>query len=112
MRSDNARCHHCAYLILSLPIVGECAGIKRVIYDSVIHRLEQTSDRRIATVKSHMRRYINGVHNIKGASDMKAVIDFYGEVKGCQESVNVQELCQTMKKHIMSGIQSVTYFSI
>ena len=71
--SDKARCHHCAYLILSLPILGERAGIKRVRYDfSDPQAGTDACDRRIATVKSHMRRYINGVHDIKKASDVKA----------------------------------------
>ena len=39
-------------------------------------------DRRITSVKSHMRRYINEGHDIKGADDMKAAIDSSGGVKG------------------------------
>ena len=37
--------------------------------------VKDISDRRIATVKSHMRRYINEEHDIKCAGDMKAAID-------------------------------------
>ena len=106
MRSDNAGCYHCAYLILSLPSLGERAGIKIVRYDfSDPQAGKDVCDRRIATVKSHMRRYINEGRDIKTASDMKAAIDSYGGVKGCQAAVvKVQESSQTMKKHTMSGI--------
>ena len=59
-----------------------------------------------------MRHYINKGHDIKSASDMKAAIDSYGGVKGCQAAVvKVQESSQTMKKHTMSGIQSLNNFS-
>ena len=113
LRSDNAGCYHCAYLILSLPSLGERAGIKIVRYDfSDPQARKDVCDRRIATVKSHMRRYINEGHDIKSASDMKAAIDSYGGVKGCQAAVvKVQESSQTMKKHTMSGIQSLNNFS-
>ena len=104
MRSDNAGCYHCVHLILSLPSLGERAGIRIVRYDfSDPHAGKDVCDRRIATVKSHMRRYINEGHDIKSASDMKAAIDSYGGVKGCQAAVvKVQESSQTMKKHILN----------
>ena len=88
MRSDNAGCYHCAYLILSLPSLGERAGNTILRYDfSDPQAGKDVCDRRIATLKSHMRRYINERHDIKTASDMKAVIDSYGGVKGCQAAV-------------------------
>ena len=41
----------------------------------VIHRLKKdVCDRRLTSVKSHMRRYINEGHDIKSADDMKAAI--------------------------------------
>ena len=68
-------------------------------------------DRRIGTVKSHMRRYISEGHDIRSTADMKAAIDSYGGVKGCQAAVvKVQEHNQTMKKHKMSGIQALNNF--
>ena len=54
-------------------------------------------DRRITSVKSHIRRYINEGHDIKGA------IDSSGGVKGGQAAVvKLQEHNHTMKKHTMS----------
>ncbi|XP_068707825.1 uncharacterized protein [Montipora foliosa] len=113
LRSDNAGCYHCAYLILSLPSLGDRAGIKIARYDfSDPQAGKDVCDRRIATVKSHMRRYINEGHDIRSASDMKAAIDSYGGVKGCQAAVvKVQEYSHTMKKHTMSGIQALNNFS-
>ena len=73
---------------------------------------KDVSDRRITTVKSHMRRYINEGHDIKSAGDMKAAIDSYGGVKGGQVAVvKLQEHKHTMKKHTMSGMQVLNNFS-
>ena len=112
MRSDNAGCYHCAYLILSIPSIGERSGIRIARYDfSDPQAGKDVCDRRIATVKSHMRRYLNEGHDIKSASD-KAAVDSYGGVKGCQAAVvKIQESSQTMKKHKMYGIQALNNFS-
>ena len=64
-------------------------------------------DRRIATLKSHMRRFINEGNDINTAKDMKVAIESYGEVKGCCATVaEIQDSFQSMKKHSMTGIQS------
>lgn len=113
LRSDNAGCYHCGYLILSLPDLGKRTGITISRYDfSDPQAGKDVCDRRIATVKSHMRRFINEGNDIKSASDMKTAIDSYGGVKGCQSAVAIiQESCQTMTKHSMAGIQSLNNFS-
>ena len=113
LRSDNAGCYHCSYLILSLSDLGKRTGITISRYDfSDPQAGKDVCDRRIATVKSHMRRFINEGNDIKSASDMKSAIDSYGGVKGCQSAVaRIQESCQTMTKHSMTGIQSLNNFS-
>ena len=43
---------------------------------------------------------------------MKTAIDSYGGVKGCHAAVvKIQESNQTMKNHIMTGIQALDNFS-
>ena len=60
LRSDNAVCYHCAYLILSLPSIGERACIMIKGYDfSDPQAGKDVCDRGTATLKAHMRRYIN-----------------------------------------------------
>ena len=62
-------------------------------------------DRRVTSVKSHMRRYINEGHDIKSAGDMKAAIDSSFGAKGSQAAVvKLEEHNHTMKKRTMSGI--------
>ena len=113
LRSDNAGCYHCAYLLLSLPSLGERVGVKISRYDySEPQAGKDICDRRIAAVKSHMRRYINEGNDVKSAEDMKKAIESYGGVKGCYAAVcEVKLSAQTMTKHTMQGIQSLHNFS-
>ena len=46
-------------------------------------------DSRIATMKSHMRPYLNEGNDIKTASDIKRALDSYGGVKGCRVALVV-----------------------
>ena len=59
--------------------------------------------RRAATLKSHIRRYINEGNDVKTASDIKAAIDSHGGVKGCYSVVcKVDERSQNMTSDIQS----------
>ena len=75
LRSDNVGCYHNAFLILSLPSIGERAGIRILPYDfSNPQAGKDVCDCRIATLKSHMWRFINEGHDINTAKDMKIAI--------------------------------------
>ena len=68
-------------------------------------------ERRIATLKSHMRRFINEGNDINTANDMKVAIESYGGVKGCYATVaEIQDSFQSMTKHSMTGIQALNNF--
>ena len=112
LRSDNAGCYHNAFLILSLPSIGERTGIRILRYDfSDPQAGKDICDRRIATLKSHMRRYINEENDINTAKDMKVAIESYGGVKGCYATVaEIQDSFQSMTKHSMTGIQALNNF--
>lgn len=113
LRSDNAGCYHCAYLLLSLPSIGDRTGVKITRYDfSEPQAGKDICDRRIAALKSHMRRFINEGNDVKTASDMRAAIESYGGVKGCYAAVcRVQASAQTMTKHTMTEVQALHNFS-
>ena len=88
LRSDNAGCYHCAYLLLSLPSIGDRTGVKIARYDfSEPQAGKDICDRRTAALKSHMRRFINEGNDVKTASGTKAAIESYGGVKGCYAAV-------------------------
>ena len=113
LRSDNAGCYHCGYLLLLLPGIGDRTGVKITRYDlSVPQAGKDICDRRIAVLKSHMRRSLNEGNDIKTASDMKTAIKSYGGARGCYAAVcQVQSSAQTMAKDTMTGAQALNDFS-
>ena len=112
LRSDNAGCYHNAFLILSLPSIGEHAGIRVLRYNfSDPQAGKDVCDRRIATLKSHMRRLINEGNDINTAQQMKVAIESYGGIKGYYATAaKIQNSFQTMTKHSMTGIQALNNF--
>ena len=113
LKSDNAGCYHTAFLLLSLPSLGERSGVRVARYGfSEPQAGKDVCDRRIASIKSHIRRFVNEGNDVETAAAMKAAIESHGGVKGCYASVcKVQTTLQTMHKHFMSGVQSLNNFS-
>lgn len=80
-RQDNAGCYHSALTITAAKIVGKTTGVK-------VKRLDFTDpqggkgscDRKAATIKSHMRLYLNTGHDIETAAQMKTAIESSGGV--------------------------------
>ena len=112
LRSDNAGCYHNAFPILSLPSIVERAGIRVLRYDFGDPQAgKDVCDRRIATLKSHMRRFINEGNDINTTQQMKVAIESYGGIKGCYATVaEIQDSFQNMTKHTMTGIQALNNF--
>ena len=113
LKSDNAGCYHTAFLLLSLPSLGERSGVRVTRYDfSGPQAGKDICDRRIASIKSHIRRFVNEGNDVETAASMKTAIESHGGVKGCYASVcKVQTTLQTMRKHTMTGVQSLNNFS-
>ena len=82
LRSDNAGCYHCGPLMLAIPGISKRVGVTIRRYDfSDPQSGKDICDRRIATMKSHMRRYLNEGNDIKTASDMKMALDSFGGLR-------------------------------
>ena len=112
IRSDNAGCYHAAQLMLTIQGISKRVGIKVQRYDfSDPQSDKDICDRRIAAMKSHMRRYLNEGNDIKTALDMKRALDSYGGVKGCRVAVvDVDVSKQAITDHKWKGIQSLNNF--
>lgn len=112
IRSDNAGCYHCGPLMLAIPEISKRTGVMIRRYDfSDAQAGKDICDRRIASAKSHMRRFLNEGNNINTASDMKKALDSYGGVKGCRASVvSVDTTKQQIFKHKWTGITSFNNF--
>jgi hypothetical protein len=88
LRSDNAACYHNGPLLLSLRYISERTGITIQGYDfSDPQAGKDICDRKIASMKSHMRRWLNEKHDITTAEEMKTALESHGGVKGSRAAV-------------------------
>ena len=79
LRQDNAGCYHCASTLLSVHRVAtkQEINLKRVDFSDP-QSGKGPCDRKAATIKSHMRIYVNAGHDIETASQMMTAIESSG----------------------------------
>ena len=71
LRSDNASCYHNTELLLSLKAMGKRHGVEFKHYDfSDPPSGKDVCDRRIASMKTHMRRWVNECNDITTAEEI------------------------------------------
>ena len=69
MRSDNAGCYHCAFILLSVYHVASAHAIELKRFDfSDPQSGKGSCDRKAATIESHMRTHLKSGHDIETAS--------------------------------------------
>ena len=83
LRSDNAGRYHNTELLLSLKAMGGRHGVEFKRYDfSDPQSGKDVCDRRIASMKTHMRRWVNEGHDITTAEEMKIAVESHsGELR-------------------------------
>ena len=87
--------------MLAIPGISRRVGVTIRRYDfSDPQSGKDICDRRIATMKSHMRRYLNEGNDINSASDMKRALAV----------VNVDTTRKEIEHHKWTGIQSYNNF--
>ena len=88
LKSDNAGCYHKGAYLVSLRDIGVRVGIDIEWCDfSETQSGKGICDRKIASMKSHVRIYVNKKHDVVFAEDLKAALESSGGIKGCQVSV-------------------------
>ena len=88
LKSDNAGCYHNRAYLVSLRDIGVRVGIDIERYDfSETQSGKGICDRKIASMKSHVRIYVNEKHDVVFAEDLKAALESSGGIKGCRVSV-------------------------
>ena len=93
LRQDNAGCYHCASTLLLVYRVATKHGInlKRVDFSDP-QSGKGSYDRKAATIKSHMRIYVNAGHEIETASQMMTAIESSGGMAGVNVTVSGPQL--------------------
>ena len=83
LRSDNAGCYHSSVTLSACRFMEERTGIAvaRVVFSDP-QGGKGPCDRKAATVKAHVRRWINEGHDIQTARDFYQAMNSLGGVKG------------------------------
>ena len=83
LRQDNAGCYHSFTMIAACRLMKEATDIKVKRVDfSDPQGGKGPCDRRAATIKAHVLRYINEGHDVISADDLKRAILSHGGVRG------------------------------
>ena len=89
-RQDNAGWYHCGTTLVCAAALGHEEGVKIRRLDFLIHK--GACDRKAATIKSHMRIYLNAGNDIETPEQIRDAMLSFGGVPG----VNVA-LCETVQ---------------
>ena len=83
IRSDNAGCYHNGPLLLYLFDIVQRTGVKPTRYGfSDPQAGKDICDRKTASMKAHIRHFVNENNNVVTAEDMKRAIESHEGVKG------------------------------
>lgn len=88
LRSDNAGCYHSSAVVVSCILMKANTGIDVCRADfSDPQGGKGACDRKAATIKAHVRRYVNEGHDVKNAQEFKTAILSHGGVTGVRVAV-------------------------
>ena len=81
-RQDNAGCYHSAFILLVIEQVAKKSDINITADFSDPQWGKGSCDRKAATIKSHMMRFLNSGHDIETAEQMTSAMESSGGVPG------------------------------
>lgn len=88
LRQDNAGCYHSSAVIASCALMKANTGINVSRVDfSDPQGGKGACDRKAATIKAHVRRYVNEGHDVQNAQEFKTAILSNGGVTGVRVTV-------------------------
>lgn len=86
-RQDNAGCYHCASTLLAIQQVASKYDISVRLDFSDPQGGKGSCDRKAASIKSHMRMYLNSGQDVETAEQMQDAIESSGGVPGVRATV-------------------------
>lgn len=111
LRHDNAGCYHRAALLAGCSLLRETEiNIQRVDFSDP-QGGKGPCDRKAATIKAHIRRFINEGHDVLNAKDLKDAILSHGGLKGVRVCVvETASSLQVLKPVVWKGISTLNNF--
>ena len=111
-RQDNAGCYHSVALLCACPEISKHTGIhiKRVDFSDP-QGGKGACDRKAATVKGHVRRYINEGHDVATTEGFKDAILSHGGIHGVRVALVGDADCGISVEGKWDGISTLNNFS-
>ena len=112
LRQDNAGCYHNAAVITACRLMKQKTGIKVERVDfSDPQGGKGSCDRKAATIKAHVRRYINEGNDVLTADDFRTAMLSNGGLKGVRVVlVDAKDLVSTSTHDKWEGISSLNNY--
>ena len=110
-RQDNAGCYHSATTILAVPAIQSSSGVSVLAVDFSDHQGGKgPADRKSATCKNHIRRFINEGHDVTTAQEMKDAILSHGGIEGVRVAVVKTTIQEAPDKRKLDRINKLNNF--
>lgn len=106
-RQDNAGCYHSAVTILGLQQLASQHNVAVRMDFSDPQGGKGACDRKAATVKSHMRAFLNSGNDIETAEQMKTAIESDGGIRGVRVILCALDCPQQVSKFKWEGVSFV-----
>lgn len=112
-RQDNAGCYHSGAMVAACCLLEESTGVKVERVDfSDPQGGKGICDRKAATIKSHVRRYINEGHDVVNAKQLKDAILSNGGVRGVRVALVDGRDIKPLQSIKIVGISTLNNFVI
>ncbi|KAI8490860.1 hypothetical protein Bbelb_312790 [Branchiostoma belcheri] len=111
VRSDNAGCYHNTLILQAAKHISEATGvtIRRVDYCDP-QGGKGSCDRKAATVKSHIKSWINEGHNVETADEFKTAVESHGGIPGVKVFLCEVDTEETVTSIKLDGISKLNNF--
>ena len=107
---DNAGCYHCGTTIVEAKLVGQQHGVSVRRMDFCDSQAGKGAcDRKAATIKSHMKIFLNSENNIESAEEMKNAILSSGGVNVTVSGPPEVSTFSTVRLEGVSTISNIEY---
>lgn len=110
-RQDNAGCYHSVAMLSSCPQISLSTGIhiKRVDFSDP-QGGKGACDRKAATVKGHIRRYINEGHDVETPEQFREAVLSHGGISGVRVALVDAVKCRISVEGKWEGISALNNF--
>ena len=106
---DNAGCYHCGTTIVGAKLIGQQHGVSVRRMDFCDSQAGKgVCDRRAATIKSHMKIFLNSGNNMESAEEMKNAILSSGGVPSVNVTISGPPEASTFSTVRLEGVSTIS----